>query len=456
MKIAVVFLLILIFPVVTQAAVTINEVAWMGSVDSANYEWIELLNDSSASVIVDDWELTDGMNLVIPLSGGIAANSYAVLERTSDDSAPGTAFLIYTGALVNTGATLSLKRADGSIEDQVAGGEDWGSIGGDNVTKETAQYTTSGWITAAPTPGNTNKEVGSVNTSVSESSTSQGNSNGVSVKKKAASVSEPVQLVLPDVTLQLEVSGQTVGYVNQTINFSVEASGVGDNLINSLRYEWNFGDGTTAVGKEPEHSYLYPGTYVATAYGSYKRQEQIARHEITVLPVTISITRNSKGDVQINNDSPYEIDISGYEVRAGKTFVFPARSVMLPNQTITLPLKKVGYAIASVLDATGAIVVSENTDKEIINENKIVQRTMPITSTEFVTNKNSQNFNFATTAAESVASPTNPVSYDANPASLEQSSSNIPPNTLPYLGLIGVIAVGAIGVLVKPDRNQIE
>ena len=137
----------------TYAAVTINEIAWMGNETSANDEWIELFNDGGSSVDVTGWVLRDGMNLEIVLTGAIGAGQYAVLERTDDDSAPGGAFLIYTGALTNTGATLVLARDDGGIEDQVSGGENWENIGGDNVTKETAQYTSSGWTTGAATPG---------------------------------------------------------------------------------------------------------------------------------------------------------------------------------------------------------------------------------------------------------------------------------------------------------------
>ena len=111
-----------LFPQLIFAAVSISEVAWMGTAVSPNHEWIELHNAGSA-VDVTGWTLTDGMNLSITLEGTIPAESYVVLERTSDASAPGTAFHIYTGALVNSGATLYLKRADGSLVDQVSGGE---------------------------------------------------------------------------------------------------------------------------------------------------------------------------------------------------------------------------------------------------------------------------------------------------------------------------------------------
>jgi len=127
------------------ANVSISEVAWMGSHESANHEWIELFN-SGESISVEGWTLGDGGNLTITLSGTIPANTYAVLERNRSDegSTSVTPFLNYAGALVNSGATLTLLRADGSVADQVSGGENWQNIGGDNTTKDTAQYTSSG------------------------------------------------------------------------------------------------------------------------------------------------------------------------------------------------------------------------------------------------------------------------------------------------------------------------
>jgi hypothetical protein len=356
--------LFFLLPTVASAAVTFSEVAWMGSATSANHEWIELHNDGS-DVDVTGWTISDGANLNTSLAGTIPAGAHVVLERTSDDSAPGTAFLIYTGALVNTGASLRLLRADGSVEDQVSGGEDWQNIGGDNVTKETAQYTSGGWVTAAATPGRavtaTEVTVAAADTTKTDT-TSRGTSGG-SVQK--AKPSEPVILTLPDVTLKLAVKAQTVGYVHQSIGFDVIPSGIGDTLIDSLSYEWNFGDGSVGSGKEARHIYDYPGTYVVTVYAGFKRQEQVARHEITILPVTLSLTTTENGDVQINNDSPYELDISGYRVVGNKEFIFPPRTIMLPNQTITLPRARVSTrneGVIIVYDTEKAAVTTRYPD----------------------------------------------------------------------------------------------
>lgn len=432
---------LVVFPSVTKA-VMIHEIAWMGDVYSANHEWIELYNNSDTVVTVTDWVLSDGMNLNITLEGAIPANSYAVLERTSDESAAGNAFLIYTGALVNTGAILTLKRSDGSVVDQVAGGENWDVVGGDNVTKETAQYTSSGWVTAPATPGKENA--------------TEGSSQSVTIKTSGAPLATPskrvntetVKLILPDVTLQLEIDTQSLGYVNQEINFAANASEIGDTLIDSLEYEWNFGDGQVGRGELLAHKYPYPGTYVVTVYASYKRQKQAARQEITILPVKLSLTRNNRNDIQVNNNSPYELDISKYVIRAGKTFVFPSRSIILPNQTITIPLEKIGLEKASVYDNSGLQITTE----EVAVQEHVIY-TPSFTPTPITLNKDTQ-FNFSNTEEEvteqSIASSSAENAALLISATKDSKEEN---DSLPYLGLLGIIGLGTIGALAKPKRN---
>ena len=148
-------------PAFSLAAVSLTEVAWMGDATSANNEWIELYNSGSASVDITGWTLGDGVNFSVALTGSIPAEEYVLLERNRSSAVylVASPFLIYTGALVNTGATLTLRRADSTIEDQVAGGADWGTVGGDNATKETAQYISRGWVTAVATPGRVASDV---------------------------------------------------------------------------------------------------------------------------------------------------------------------------------------------------------------------------------------------------------------------------------------------------------
>jgi PKD repeat protein len=328
-------------PLFGHAAVSISEVAWMGDTVSANYEWIELYNDGEA-VVVDGWTLRDGMNLSVTLSGTIPASSYVTLERNRASGSYTTAvpFLIYTGALVNTGATLVLSNATGEVIDQVAGGKDWQDIGGDNVTKETAQYTSAGWRTGPGTPG---RAPGALTTTPPPSPTSTttpragSTSSGSSAKK-----SETVKFLPPPNNLRLSLDIQSVAYVNQLVPVRVIVTGVGTTTRNSLTYQWNFGDLSTSSAKEPVHVYRYPGTYVVTLQAAFGAQYEVVRHEITILPVQLTLARTDSGDVLLHNNAPYDVDVSGYRLRSQQEVVFPPLTIMSSKSTLTINQKSLG------------------------------------------------------------------------------------------------------------------
>src|SRR3989344_5263102 len=90
--------------------IIINELAWMGSTNSANDEWIELFNKSDGPIDLSGWTLkSDDEKLKINLKGIIAPKSFYLLERTDNNSVSTTVDdLIYKGALTNTGMDLKL------------------------------------------------------------------------------------------------------------------------------------------------------------------------------------------------------------------------------------------------------------------------------------------------------------------------------------------------------------
>jgi hypothetical protein len=115
--------------------VVINEIAWMGTLASANDEWMELYNNTDAPVDLNGWKLVaiDGSPL-IELSGQIAPHDYYLLERTSDETIKDIAAdLIYVGSLSNSGEKLELRNADGNIVDVVDCAAGWHA--GDNTSK---------------------------------------------------------------------------------------------------------------------------------------------------------------------------------------------------------------------------------------------------------------------------------------------------------------------------------
>lgn len=111
----------------TAPAVLINEVAWAGTLASANDEWIELANFGSDPVDLSGWRVTDGGDIEIDLAGSIPAHSYFLLERTDDSTvADIAADQIYTGSLSNAGESLLLIDPSGlTIDSANAFGGAW-------------------------------------------------------------------------------------------------------------------------------------------------------------------------------------------------------------------------------------------------------------------------------------------------------------------------------------------
>jgi hypothetical protein len=352
-------------PLTVLASIEISEVAWMGNSVSPNHEWIELFNTSAAAVVVDDWTFVDGSNLLITLSGTIPAGAYAVLERTSEDSAPGAAFLVYTGALVNTGATLTLRRSDGQIADQVVGGSNWEAIGGDNTTKATAQRVGSVWRTATPTPGQVNvassgsapPEGGESNNTPPATGSSATAGAVTTTKRTGGSSSDTIPLRPATTELSLQMNVPAVAYERQLVTMKVIPKGIGRTIAASLKYQWNFGDFTIATGTAVTHRFNHPGTYVVTVRGQYGRHDVVVRQPITILPVSLSVTRTDEV-VLLNNDAVYDIDVSGFQLVMGsKIMTFPPYSYVAAKQSVRLPMTNTAPLI--VRDGRGAVVLRE-------------------------------------------------------------------------------------------------
>lgn len=112
----------------TEQGVIISEVAWAGTVHSANDEWIELHNHSDAVVDITGWQLQDSSgDLSITLAGFIEPGDFFLLERTDDTTVSDVAAdLVYTGGLNNSGEVLSLVDGDANVVDSANGdGGEW-------------------------------------------------------------------------------------------------------------------------------------------------------------------------------------------------------------------------------------------------------------------------------------------------------------------------------------------
>ena len=259
-------------------------------------------------------------------------------------------------------------------------------------------------------------------------------------------------------------------YVHQEVSMSVDASGVSSPILNSLTHEWNFGDFNVSIGKEVQHRFEYPGEYVVTLHSTYKEYEAYARKTVIVLPVSFSLTTSPKGDVQVHNNSKYEVDVSGYKIQAGKTLRFPEGTILLPKATITIPKAKLGYTrgmsvtlkdemktVVASLGLTPAVrSVTVETPKPVVLNTYVAKPPKKVAVNVSVPTP-SKNFGFAgdeslketSTSTKEVGprdSDTTPPLENALLAAPIQATGSIPSEKLPYLALLSVIGLGVLAV----------
>ncbi|MEK7672730.1 MAG: lamin tail domain-containing protein [Patescibacteria group bacterium] len=111
----------------TQGDVVINEVAWAGTADNSNDEWIELYNSTTQAISLNGWYIEDdGVAMAAFGDLSIPAHGYFLIEDSEETISTVKADLLLGLSLANAGDSLILKDNTGKIIDQVvAGGGAW-------------------------------------------------------------------------------------------------------------------------------------------------------------------------------------------------------------------------------------------------------------------------------------------------------------------------------------------
>jgi parallel beta-helix repeat protein len=139
--------------------VILNEIAWMGTSNSADDEWIELKNISGTEINLAGWQLLDKDNQIkISFNNQprVLINGFFLLERTNDETVPQiSADLIYTGNLSNTNEALYLFDENCQLQDMVEANLDWPA--GNNTSKRTMERKSDLTWQTSLNPGGTPK-----------------------------------------------------------------------------------------------------------------------------------------------------------------------------------------------------------------------------------------------------------------------------------------------------------
>ncbi len=359
----VVFLLLLLAPVVSFASVQVHEIAWMGTATSANDEWIELMNPDDASVDLTNWTINWALSgsspRTIKLTGTLAGKGHYMMERTSDATLPSiVADLIYVGALSNSGETIVLKNAAGTEVDKVDGSDGWkitgSTVAGNNETKETAQRSLSGWVTAPGTPRLLNATAASVavgittTTNVAAIGTTRSSSirtvtededvQAISAHSSSVQVSEVRKIKPPLLTTP---GRERVGVMRVPLTFTALSYDDDGKIVQDVRHSWSFGDGATAEGKIATHSYRFPGVYVVIVNTIRGDVEAVGRTTVAVGEPRVRVSGATLGMqgsyIELVNAGATEVNLGGWQLSSG------VLHWMIPKDTLIAAKTKLSF-----------------------------------------------------------------------------------------------------------------
>ncbi len=363
------FLILFLFTNISSAQVEITEIMYDPSGSDTNREWIEVHN-IGGDIDFTKWKFFEANvnhSLASSSSAMLSSGSYAVVVQKKEtflEDYPAFTGIIFDSSfsLINTGGeSLAIKNDAGVVTDNVSYDASIGA-GGDGTS---LQKIGGGWTSASPTPGRSNDSTGSE----AQSSGSQ----SVSGEPPTVSGADLAAATLPQKNFPTEprifaFAGQDIMTISgASVSFEGKSLGLKKEPLDNARYLWIFGDGGEKEGQKVEHSYRYPGKYVAVLEVSSGEFSASDRLSVEVLPPSLSIT--SLGDstnryIEINNSAPRELNLGGMQLKRnnGGIFVIPKYTYILPGKKLIFPEEVIGImattSAVSLLYQNG-VVVSE-------------------------------------------------------------------------------------------------
>ncbi|MAG44739.1 hypothetical protein CL633_02515 [bacterium] len=290
-----------------KANILINEIAWMGSVDDYNNEWIELWNNASSTAIIDNWTLKISEDIK-NLLGSILPGDYFILNDLPN--------------LNNSGENLELRDNENNLISSLNASSGW--PGGDNDTKQTLERKPDNTWQTSLAPGGTPGSANSAGAETDHNPPDPGQGNITSGGGSNAPVNQsPIANAGFNIT----------GLIDQEISFDAKESFDPDG--DTLTYFWNFGDGAVSDEIKIMHVYEFPGQYIASLTVSDSKLENTNTIIIDIYPNGLNINEFSpdKSWVEIYNDSENIINLANYQLN---DFIFSENSLISPYNYLVI------------------------------------------------------------------------------------------------------------------------
>lgn len=201
----------------------------------------------------------------------------------------------------------------------------------------TALWSATQTIQVGSSSSQSNQNSGSQQTSTTTSSTNNSSSSAIIV---------PSYVPPPAAEVYADGGDSRTVVVGADAEFRGRAYNRDQELVDNVRFHWNFGDGTTAEGVAVSHHFAYPGTYAVILTIAQHISAASDRILVTAEPAELNFAVHPDGSIAITNEAGRDIDISRWIIRSfGRTFIFPDGTEILEGQTLRIPHTILGFAV---------------------------------------------------------------------------------------------------------------
>ena len=462
-------------PLFAHAQVVINEVMYDPSGSNTGRQWIELYNQGASDVtmiggtVKNSWRVSDGSNhtLTDP-AGGVGRGSLTIpaggyLVVSSDP----TTFLGEYGSgsysvvkssisLKSTGGTISLVDGSGTTIDSFTYASSMGGAGDGTSLQKTAD---GSWISALATPGAANASTAYTppantdSTTTQQTDTTAQNSQTQTAQTQTAPTSSYVTPPTPD--LYANAGADRTVIAGADVEFDASAYDKNQQTLDAttVRFSWNFGDGTTAEGTAVLHHFTYPGRYDVVLTIAQNKEAVADDVIVTVEPAALGFTLLQDGGLSIENRAGHDLDLSNWIVKQDSgllsaQFMLPDHSKILAGSSMNISAQTLQFHASSstILEypnGTGAFAIGQATETHSpVQPVQDVQNVAPAAPVVRAAPSPSSK-SVHTIAAPEISPPDDSVDATQTPASMTigESAAVASAPASKYLWWLGVLAL---------------
>lgn len=340
-------------PSVATSSVVISEFLYDVEGTDTDKEFVELHNTGAEPVDLTKWKIFDGANHTLnapPKNGGtgsitVPPGGYAVL--VNDAAVFASAYPSLAASIIdtvfslpNTSGTISLINEAGATEDTVSYTKDFGA----NGSGQSLHRIGTSWSALAPSPG-IRSDASPANDDTGEHTDTKTEEAATSTPSTQSS-QQSTYIAPPATPLFADGGDDRTVIVGADTDFFGRAYNRKQEIIDQVRFAWNFGDGTTAEGAAISHHYEYPGKYAVVLTIVQNRSAASDFIVVEAEPAKLGFLVNSDGSVSIENHAGRDLNLSRWGIKSySRTFVLPEDSVVLKGVSLRISAKTLGFSV---------------------------------------------------------------------------------------------------------------